>query len=1068
MHCAACLAECAEQARFCAACGAELARPVPGGERRKVVTVLFCDITGSTALGEAMDVESLRALLLRYFSTVRACLERHGGTVEKFIGDAVVAVFGVPLAHEDDALRAVRAALDVRTELDLLNAALTTEVGVALTVRIGINTGEVVASAVPTAGQALVSGGTVNLAARLQQAAAPGETLLGLPTHALVEHAASTEPVPRLRVKGRAAPLPCRRLVGLRAAPAQPVRYPAVPLLGRHRELATLRLLLDAVTEDRVCHLGTVYGTAGIGKSRLVHEFLQHARGTGARVGVGRCEPYGAAPLAPLGDALAEVTQAGAGVPAAAVEAAAPLLDGMRRTGYAGVDLDELAAALRRLIEALARDQPLVGALDNLQWAHPSLLDIVDRLAGTVCAVPVLLIAASRDELLEHRPDWGGGKLNASSTELAPLGLATCQELAGTLAEVTAHRLVPAGGDGTGAPAPADRVAAAAAGNPLFVEQLVAMGADDLAAVFPPTVWALLAARLDRLPDAERSLLEWAAVLGDRLGAGVLAEVAGIAAAADHLDGLVRRRFLEPGRAGGADRPAAGYRFVSPMMRDVVYAGLPKRLAAARHEQVAQWLAGAEPDRDDLVGFHLGQAVDLLGRLGPLGPAGSALAARAADHLGRAGRAALSAADLVRAGDLVERALELEPGGRDADRPRPAGQPGPAAGADPPVERTAARLDLLLSRAEVLVATGRTGAAEQALTEVARRAGPAGRPVAAAQARLQLAALAADRTGPERLAEVARSTLPTFEAAGDELGVARSWLRLAQASQARGQYGAAVTGYERASPPALRAGARLEQATILGNLAMALWLGPVPAGAAAGRCRQMLGLPAGDRPAVRVAVECPLAALLAARREPAAARAILLSAESTVTELGHAYAQATVPLFRGTVELLAGDLAAAEHELSRSQRAFERIGDQGMLDWVAVELARVAVTAGRFGTARRLVEARPALRGLAAGGSPSGPQSVLAQSVLARCAAADGVVSVAGRLIGSAVLAAGRTDSPVIRATVQLDEAWVSGAAGRTEQAGRTAGAARESYAAKGHLVGAGWVDSFLAARSGR
>src|SRR5918912_1846563 len=378
--CSVCGTDNPDGFRFCGSCGTPLLQATP--ERRKTATLLFCDVSGSTALGERLETESVREMMLRYFDEMRAALERHSGVVEKFIGDAVMAVFGVPVAHEDDALRAVRAAVDMLARLEELNHEFEGRFGSRIGLRIGINTGEVVAGDV-SMGETFVSGDPVNVAARLEQTAAVGEVLLGELTWRLTRQAVRAEPVEPLALKGKAKPVPAYRLLGL--ADGSPARRPrgASALVGREEELATLHRELDAAVAGRACRLVTVVGEPGMGKSRLAEEFLG-ARRPGTRVLRGRCLSYGegitywalgeivraaggfdkddgaAAARARLGALLAE-TEDGDAVTGLLVQAIG-LESGSGATG-------EIAWAARRLVEAIARKEPVVGAIEDLPWA---------------------------------------------------------------------------------------------------------------------------------------------------------------------------------------------------------------------------------------------------------------------------------------------------------------------------------------------------------------------------------------------------------------------------------------------------------------------------------------------------------------------------------------------------------------------------------------------------------------------------------------------------------------------------------------------------------------------------
>src|SRR6266540_2748892 len=397
-------------ARFCSACGTALTVPEPPREVRKTVTVLFCDVTGSTALGERLDPEATRKLMARYFEQARTILERHGASVEKFIGDAVMAVFGIPQVHEDDALRAARAALELRDAVDELE------------LRIGVNTGEVVTGS----GETLVTGDAVNVAARLEQAAQPGEVLIGEPTYRLVRDAVEAEPVEPLAAKGKTEPLAAYRLLAVREGADSFARRLDAPLVGRARELRLLREALGRAIEERSSHLFTLLGTAGVGKSRLAQELVDGV-GDGATILTGRCLPYGEGitywPLIEMFRTL------GAGTDVAqlleGVENARTIVNGA--FGAIGiveggaVDPEETFWSVRKLFEALAREQPLVVLLDDLHWGEPTFLDLVEHVADWSRDAPILLLCLARAELLDARPSWGGGKHNATSLLLEPL-----------------------------------------------------------------------------------------------------------------------------------------------------------------------------------------------------------------------------------------------------------------------------------------------------------------------------------------------------------------------------------------------------------------------------------------------------------------------------------------------------------------------------------------------------------------------------------------------------------------------------------------------------------------------
>src|SRR6266542_4367569 len=471
---------CGEQnpprARFCAACGNALdvdTSAAPPRELRKTVTVVFCDVTGSTTLGERLDPESLRRVMGRYFDEMKAALERHGGTVEKFIGDAVVAVFGIPYVHEDDALRAVRAAAEMNRERDRLNEELERSWGVRIEARTGVNTGAVVAGDVGK-GERFATGDTMNVGARLEQAAAPGEILIGEETYRLVRDAVRVEPVEPLTLKGKAEPVPAYRLLDVDLWAAGYTRRLDSPLVGRADELETLNASYASLAGAT---LVTVIGAAGLGKSRLTNEFL--SRIDDARVLRGRCLSYGDGvsfwPVAEIVRAAADIRETDtvddarskiarlfgdepdATLAFERVAAAVGLAEG---AGSA----EETFWGVRKLLEALAADRPLVVVVDDCHWAAPAMLDLVEYVTGWAGAAPILLVCLGRPELSEARPSW------PTTIALEPLSEPESAELLANLAPELDEPLH-------------ERIREAAEGNPLYLEQLVALLRDDGAEV---------------------------------------------------------------------------------------------------------------------------------------------------------------------------------------------------------------------------------------------------------------------------------------------------------------------------------------------------------------------------------------------------------------------------------------------------------------------------------------------------------------------------------------------------------------------------------------------------------
>ncbi len=684
-RCPVCGDENSDRARFCQNCASPL--PVaekPAGEARKVVTIVFADVSGSTRLGERLDPEALRRVMGRYFDAMAEVIERHGGIVEKFIGDAVMAVFGIPRLHEDDALRAVRAAAEMRQALAGLNEALQREHRAEFTARIGVNTGEVVTGD-SSSGQRLVTGAAVNVAARLEQAAAPGEILLGDTTRALVKDAVDVEAVDPLELKGKADRVPAFRLVGVRAEAAGHKRHLDSPMVGRDKELDMLAGALDRAITERTSHLFTLLGPAGVGKSRLVAEFLNGPAVEATRLR-GRCLSYGEGiTFYPL----AEVIQQAAGLrkdddvetarrKLAVLVGGAPNADTIA-TNVAGlltwqepVAVEDAYWSVRKLFETLAHDRPLVVVFEDIHWAEPVFLDLIEHLADWTRDAAVLLLCVARPELLEVRTNWGGGKLNASSILLEPLDDEASSTLVDNLlgeADIpdTARR----------------RILDAAEGNPLFVEEMLGMlidddllrfedgawrAVEDLADITaPPTIQLLLAARLDRLDAEERAVIERGAVEGKVFHRGAVATMASKALrphVPTRLLALARKELIRPDRAEFTGEDA--FRFRHLLIRDAAYHAMPKEQRADLHELFAGWLEGVAgerlPEYEEILAYHLEQAYRFRTELGSADEHTAQVAASAASHAMTSAERALAREDFPAARMLLTRAADLATG----------------------------------------------------------------------------------------------------------------------------------------------------------------------------------------------------------------------------------------------------------------------------------------------------------------------------------------------------------------------------------------------------------------------
>ncbi|MCD6016586.1 MAG: family ATPase [Solirubrobacterales bacterium] len=600
--CARCGAETSDEYRFCSSCGAPL-RPLEGAER-KLATIVFADLVGSTELAAELDPEELRGRLTPFLELARATLEEHGGTVEKYIGDAVMAAFGVPRAFGDDADRAVAGALALVSRLAARED--------ALRVRIGVETGEVLALA--REDDLAVTGETVNVAARLQQAAEPGVVLVG-ERAARSARAARLERHPPVEAKGFPAPLAAWRAVAVAEAPLHAAE---APFVGREDDIALLRLAYRRAVRQRSPQLVTVTGEAGIGKTRLANELLAELAGESEEpeVLLGRNPPYGRGiAFWALGEIVREAAGSGPDESVAAVrDALAARLEGLGADDGAELasvlavalggdqpngDAEEaLRRAWRRLVAVLAGRRPLVVGIDDAHWADESLLDLIEEIVLGLDETRLLVLCTSRPELVQRRPGFGGEASNVTRIELRPLAPEAATELAAAL--------LP-----NPSPGLASRVAEASGGNPFFAEEMTRRIAEEpaasLAGALPETVQAAVAARLDLLPRAEKRAIQYAAVLGQTFGREALAELTG-EPVDDSLEGLVRKALLQERLAEGAGR----YAFRHQLISDVAYASLPRAERARLHERAAgRIVIGVHPELAELMAFHRVRAAEL-------------------------------------------------------------------------------------------------------------------------------------------------------------------------------------------------------------------------------------------------------------------------------------------------------------------------------------------------------------------------------------------------------------------------------------------------------------------------
>jgi class 3 adenylate cyclase/tetratricopeptide (TPR) repeat protein len=1049
--CPRCGEENPDRFRLCGYCGAELAPPPPAREERRTVTIVFSDLKGSTNLGEALDPESLREVMSRYFEDQTRALRRHGGTVEKFIGDAIMAVFGLPRLHEDDALRAVRAANEMQRSLAALNQELELRWGVTLTNRTGVNTGEVVAGDAAT-GQRLATGDAVNVAARLEQAAPPNEILLGDLTYQLVRDAVDVETVEPLELKGKAERVPAYRLISVRGEEGVLRRQDAA-FVGRETERATLIALFERARDQRRCLIGTVVGEAGVGKSRLVAETLGSI-GAGGRTLRGRCLPYGEGitfwpildivreavgiqPEDPVGTAMDRLRET-SGDPRVAERVGAAI-------GFSSepFPVSELFWGIRQFLDRVAADHPLVLVIDDIHWAESTLLDLLEHLNASLAA-PVLILATARHDLLEQRPTWGDSA-DAARLELYRLSEAEA-------GQVIEHLL----GDAGIADQVKRRIVTAAEGNPLFVEQLVSMlvgggqlrmeegrwvaagDAADLA--IPPTIQALLGSRLGQLAPNERSVIEPASVIGLEFRQAAVTELSPAPLQGDvpRLLGAMTRKHLL--RENPPELSENEFRFEHILIRDAAYNALLKRTRATLHEQFVEWADRTNSEReaveyDEILAYHLEQSYRYLAELGPLDDHGTELGRRASRRLAGAGRRAFGRGDMPAAASLLRRAGETLPPG------------------DP--DRTA----LLPELGETLMELGDLGAADAVLTEALTAAAAAGDAVLHARAKIimQLVTLHAGGEGwADEAIRDAEGALDTFQAARDAAGLALANRLLWAIHGTANRNGLATQAAEQVIQHARAAGDRRLEARGASGYAVTALYGPTPVAEAIERGEALVRQIEGDR-RTEAFILGALAQLRGMRGEVAEARELARRSAAMLEELGVGILSSATSIDSARIELLAGDLDAAALDLRRDYDALTLMGERFLLSTVGGMLARVEYLRDQFTEAESLARV---VRELSAPDDIDAQalwRSVLAM-VLARAAAIDEAIALAQE----AVTLRRQADAPVLLAEALEDFGEVLRFAGRDEEARSQRQQALALYEQKGDEVSAGRLRTLL------
>jgi class 3 adenylate cyclase len=964
-----------------------LSRPVEG---RKTVTILFCDLVAFTELAERLDPEALRRLMSTFFDRAARVVEHHGGTVEKFVGDEVMAVFGIPAVHEDDALRALRAAIAVRDCVEALDRE--TE-DIQLEVRIGVNTGEVVTSD-PALGHSFVSGDAVAVGKRLEQAAEPGEIIFGETTYSLVAHAVDASHLEPLALKGKTGPTSAFRLNAIDPDATAIPRRADTPLAGHGDELERLcGIFADVAIAG--ARMVTIVGEAGIGKSRLARELIARAT-DGARVLVGRCPPYG--------EGLTF----------------SPVRELFRLAGRDDRELDgssyEAFAATRRLLEELAREQPVLATFDDIHWAEDTLLDLLEHLASRLGSAPVLLLCLARPHLAERRPQW---LLDPAST----LTL-------GSLSDAESRALIVA----LGAPAGVrDRIVEMAEGNPLFIEQLAAFAQEDGPGVaLVGSIRGVLHARLDRLGREERAVLERAAVVGRSFSLQALLELIPPEEherAHSRLFELARRGLIRPDTA----IPEEGFRFQHALVREAVYEAMPKTVRADLHEAMAASLESG-PSADALAGYHLEHAF----RLGEeLGRRDVSLGARAGHLLRRAAQETASRGDVPATISLLERARTLLPAD-DAEFP-----------------------PVLAALGGAHMNVGDMPAAESVLEEAVTAAVAQGDRATELHARIErqfARTFSAASTPVEESVSLAQEAIAELEQLGDELALARAWWLQSTGDVLACRWRVRAEAIERALGHARRARAGLEMvSTLAGLLAQALLHGPTPVAVAVQRVEQLPQELALDR-ALRSSVDTSLAGLLAMRGDVEEARRIYRGVAATYEEFGLRFRRATQAFVGALIELWAGNLAGAESELRASSTALTEYGASTSATTHRAMLADVVCALDRLDEAEaegRQIAAEAPEEDLVA--------QVLWRSALSRVLARRRSVAEAKELAEQSLALSAGVEFPFLRVVSLTAAAEVEAAADRVTEARHLLEEGRGIMQAKGNIAEVARIEQFAA-----
>lgn len=1036
-----------DRARFCLSCGSRLGATPHEPQSRKLITMVFSDVTDSTGLGERLDPETFRRILSEYFGAMKQVLEKHGGRVEKYVGDRVLGVFGVPQVREDDALRAVRAADEMRARLESLNDELYDRWGVRLKSRSAVNTGEVVVGGTGEA-EGLVLGDSANVAARLEATADPGEILLGELAYNLVHESVMAEPVGRLELRGKEAPVEAYRLIKVldRADQSRRIRS---QIVGREREMRLLKEAFKRSSDDRVCHLFSVLGPAGVGKSRLIDEFVDSVRSR-AKVVQGRCLSYGEGiTYWPVVELIQDALGLGVDSPTEEVRRrATAILDGHGEVELIVDRLMQLLGAretlgkaeedfwgLRKFVEALAQSSPVLIVFDDIHWAEPTFLDLVDHIVDWSRDAPIFVICVARPELFEIRPNWGGGKFNSTSILLDALSPEEAQELVANLLEdrelaSRAHSLVEA-----------------SEGYPLYVEEMISMliddgllqtGVDGWEAMtdidkvaVPPTIQTLVAARLDRLSLEERQIIECASVVGKVFTAAAVSELLPPAVRPrlqDHLVSMIRRELLQPQASTIPGELTFSFKHI--LIQETACRRIPKEVRAELHEKHARWMEEIAGDRkrefEEVIGYHLEQAHRLWVELGVVDLRATEVGRLAGARLASAALRAQGRGDMSAAAKLLTRAATV----MVPDDPE--------------------RLRLLPDLSTALRETGQFQRAEKLLGEAAALAEKTGDEWLDAHVGLELAALHQQTdpmTGIEEGLSESQRAIRVFDRIGDDSGRAKAWQLIAGAFWGRCLFREVDESLDKALVYAEEAGDRLQQANIRTLLAMSASLGPLSASEGIEKCQRLLADSEGDL-WVESAAYRSLARFRAMEGRFDEAKRLLGQGFAILEELGLKLLIAVNTQVSYFVHMLADEPEEAEEAIRRGFNSLTRMGDKFYSSTSAAMVAQTLVALGRHAEAEEFSQISKQL-------APDHDviTQIMWRGAQAKILANRGETGEALRLAQEGVDIAEQTDVLNVQGDALMDFAHVLHAADRQDSAAEVAQRAADAYARKGNEV---------------